>query len=271
MAKHLRRVFGADYASKDFVHRIKERTSPQEVDTEALKKRKQSSSTSLKNLAQEEERSLKRLRLCATRSRARRTPRARLSASSFRRWLSAVSLRHSSHACALAKRSLRESKRHLKRARRRRLRLLGREIQDYEEYIVRDTNGTVSDADMAPRGAQQTRGASQKARAHEDQARGDRRWQLARCSKSIKRQPSATSFWRELVDLEISSQKLHELIEELTKTLEVRFTSGIEKINTEFEKFFKLMFGGGSASLSIVKEKSCACAPSDMLADIRRQ
>jgi chromosome segregation protein len=60
---------------------------------------------------------------------------------------------------------------------------------------------------------------------------------------------------RELADLEQSAAKLRELIEELTSTLETRFVDGIDKINTEFENFFKLMFGGGSASLAIVKEK----------------
>ncbi|MBX4192285.1 hypothetical protein KW798_02245 [Candidatus Parcubacteria bacterium] len=60
---------------------------------------------------------------------------------------------------------------------------------------------------------------------------------------------------RELQDLELSAQKLRELIEELTKTLEVRFASGIEKINTEFDNFFKLMFGGGGASLQLIKEQ----------------
>ncbi len=60
---------------------------------------------------------------------------------------------------------------------------------------------------------------------------------------------------RELEDLKTSADKLRALIEELTETLEVRFAEGIEKINTEFDKFFKLMFGGGGAQLSIVKEK----------------
>jgi len=60
---------------------------------------------------------------------------------------------------------------------------------------------------------------------------------------------------RELADLELSAGKLRELIEELTKTLETRFVDGIDKINTEFDKFFKLMFGGGTATLAIVKEK----------------
>jgi len=60
---------------------------------------------------------------------------------------------------------------------------------------------------------------------------------------------------RELADLEASALSLRALIEDLTKTLETRFVDGIDLINKEFNDFFKLMFGGGSASLSIVKEK----------------
>lgn len=59
---------------------------------------------------------------------------------------------------------------------------------------------------------------------------------------------------RELADLEASAQSLRTLIEELTQTLETRFGDGIDLINKEFNDYFKLMFGGGSASLSVVKE-----------------
>jgi len=58
----------------------------------------------------------------------------------------------------------------------------------------------------------------------------------------------------ELADLEASAASLRNLIEELTKTLETRFGDGINLINKEFNEYFKLMFGGGSASLQIVKE-----------------
>ncbi len=60
---------------------------------------------------------------------------------------------------------------------------------------------------------------------------------------------------RELADLEASAAALRRLIEDLTQTLEVRFTEGIAKINKEFNTFFILMFGGGSASIALVKEK----------------
>ena len=35
----------------------------------------------------------------------------------------------------------------------------------------------------------------------------------------------------------------------------MQFKSGIEKINKEFQNFFSLMFGGGQAGLSLIKEK----------------
>ena len=60
---------------------------------------------------------------------------------------------------------------------------------------------------------------------------------------------------RELHDLEKSAGSLKALIDDLTKTLETRFEDGINLINKEFNEYFKLMFGGGSASLQIVKEQ----------------
>ena len=60
---------------------------------------------------------------------------------------------------------------------------------------------------------------------------------------------------RELADLEASAQSLRKLIEDLTATLETRFGDGIKLINKEFNEYFKLMFGGGSASLQVTKEQ----------------
>ncbi|MBP6884484.1 MAG: AAA family ATPase [Candidatus Pacebacteria bacterium] len=59
---------------------------------------------------------------------------------------------------------------------------------------------------------------------------------------------------RELVDLETSITSLRALISELRDTIERTFKEGIEKINTQFSEFFKQMFNGGSAFLSIIVE-----------------
>jgi len=59
---------------------------------------------------------------------------------------------------------------------------------------------------------------------------------------------------RELTDLEKAKDELKKLIVELDARIDVEFKSGILKINTEFKKYFTLMFGGGHAELEIVKE-----------------
>ncbi len=60
---------------------------------------------------------------------------------------------------------------------------------------------------------------------------------------------------KELNDLEESMVNLQKLIEELKNTLDIEFKTGLEKINERFEEFFKLMFGGGGAFLSLIVEK----------------
>ena len=60
---------------------------------------------------------------------------------------------------------------------------------------------------------------------------------------------------REIADLEKSAQALQNLIKDLEDKLSAQFKEGIEKINKEFQNFFSLMFGGGQASLSVIKEK----------------
>ena len=60
---------------------------------------------------------------------------------------------------------------------------------------------------------------------------------------------------REMEDLEKSSLSLTQLILELDEKLNTEFRIGIAKINAEFQNFFALMFGGGHASLSLIKEE----------------
>lgn len=60
---------------------------------------------------------------------------------------------------------------------------------------------------------------------------------------------------REIADLTESVGKLDELIKDLAEKLNEQFVTGIEKIGTEFNTFFTLMFGGGSAKLNRVKPK----------------
>jgi chromosome segregation protein len=57
---------------------------------------------------------------------------------------------------------------------------------------------------------------------------------------------------KELADLVTSVENLKTLMNELQQKLEEQFVTGVEKIATEFNRFFALMFGGGSAGLERV-------------------
>lgn len=61
---------------------------------------------------------------------------------------------------------------------------------------------------------------------------------------------------KELEDLSASVKNLQELMLELQSKLEEQFATGVDKIDTEFNKFFNIMFGGGSAKLQKVTIKS---------------
>lgn len=126
--------------------------------------------------------------------------------------------------------------------------LVGHEVAGYEHYVLD------IDADGEDRGAQEDRRRKLERIKIRLEESG-----LAGASDVLKEHKETTErdefLSRELGDLEASRQSLLHLIDELTQTLEVRFAEGIEKINMEFDAFFKLMFGGGSASLQIVKEK----------------
>ncbi len=59
---------------------------------------------------------------------------------------------------------------------------------------------------------------------------------------------------RELIDLEKAKDELNKLIAELDVRIDVEFKQGILKINKEFTNYFSLMFGGGNAELTVIRE-----------------
>ena len=130
-------------------------------------------------------------------------------------------------------------------------------VQDYETLELRDPNGeVVSGAAMAdePRQLQEDRLKKierLKIRL-EEAGLGNTAEILREYQETLERDEFLA---RELTDLETSAISLRVLIEDLTKTLGLRFADGVDKINTEFNTFFTLMFGGGSAELSVVQAK----------------
>ena len=57
---------------------------------------------------------------------------------------------------------------------------------------------------------------------------------------------------KELLDLATSADSLEQVMSELRQRISDEFKAGVKKINSEFQKFFEILFGGGSASLSLV-------------------
>ncbi len=133
--------------------------------------------------------------------------------------------------------------------------LVGRDILGYEEYIVRGKEGVVPVVEMLDevRLAQEERRRKlEKMKVRLEEVGGGSSEEVLREHRDVSERDAFLA--REIEDLERSALSLRTLIEELTKTLEVRFTEGIEKINVEFDAFFKLMFGAGNALLKLTRE-----------------
>jgi chromosome segregation protein len=69
---------------------------------------------------------------------------------------------------------------------------------------------------------------------------------------------------RELTDLAKTKTSLEALIAELNEKLDTEFREGVQRINAQFSEFFRLMFGGGVASLSVVKIEKKKRKPDDL-------
>ncbi|PJC49307.1 hypothetical protein CO033_02365 [Candidatus Nomurabacteria bacterium CG_4_9_14_0_2_um_filter_32_10] len=59
---------------------------------------------------------------------------------------------------------------------------------------------------------------------------------------------------KEMEDLVVSIESLRTLMVDLKEKIDVEFKEGIKKINIEFDKFFSLMFDGGTGFLSVTTE-----------------
>ncbi|OGG50860.1 hypothetical protein A2763_00795 [Candidatus Kaiserbacteria bacterium RIFCSPHIGHO2_01_FULL_54_36] len=63
---------------------------------------------------------------------------------------------------------------------------------------------------------------------------------------------------KELADLESSVEKLEDIIAELEKTIDARFTEGLKHINEALRSFFSKLFGGGYVKLEVEQPKRAA-------------
>ncbi len=135
--------------------------------------------------------------------------------------------------------------------------LLGRSASDYFNFIIKDENGDQVAVDKI---VNEDR-SEQRRRRHELEKLKIRLEELGigATEDIIKEYNDAKErdafLTHEIADLESSIEKLRTLIAELEEKLEEQFVVGIEKISTEFNRFFTLMFGGGEASLVKVATK----------------
>ncbi len=135
--------------------------------------------------------------------------------------------------------------------------LLGRGASQYYDFVIKDTEGN----DVAEEKIITEDRAEQRRRRHELEKLKIRLEELGigATEDIIKEYNDAKErdafLVHEIADLETSIAKLQELIVELDGKLEEQFVVGIEKISSEFNRFFTLMFGGGEAALTKVATK----------------
>lgn len=135
--------------------------------------------------------------------------------------------------------------------------LIGRSVYLFEHSQIKDTNGTViADTELLaePRTAQEERRKNlEKLKIRLEDAGVISGEETLKEYKEVSERDEFLA--KEIVDLEKSIESLSVLIKELEVKVDTLFREGIEKINKQFGEFFALMFGGGSASLSVTKEK----------------
>jgi chromosome segregation protein len=135
--------------------------------------------------------------------------------------------------------------------------LVGRDATQYYSYQIQDADGnTLSDDEIAAedRDQQRTRQrALEKLKIRLEELGMGATDDLLKEYEEAKQRDEFLA--KELEDLAASVENLNTLIGEMQAKLEEQFVAGVDKITAEFNTFFTLMFGGGSAKLDRVKIK----------------
>jgi chromosome segregation ATPase len=127
--------------------------------------------------------------------------------------------------------------------------LIGREALAYENVLISEDDIVREDRlEQAER-----RRALEKLKIRLEEIGGGSADEIMREYEEVRGRDDFLS--QEIDDLEKSAYSLKELIKELEDKLDTKFREGLTKINHEFNNFFSLMFGGGSARLELVREK----------------
>ncbi|NBD74219.1 AAA family ATPase [Patescibacteria group bacterium] len=134
--------------------------------------------------------------------------------------------------------------------------LLGRAVLSFKEYVVPGEDGgaiPLEDLLAEDRAKQEERRRSlERMKIRLEELGGANAAEIQSEYDEVRERDEFLA--RELEDLAATESSLEGIIEELQQELEERFSEGIEQISNAFGEFFTLMFGGGKASLTVVRE-----------------
>ncbi len=149
--------------------------------------------------------------------------------------------------------------------------LVGRALLDFEQFRIMNKEGQeIEPEEIAAeeRSAQENRIKSiERIKIRLEDSGGGSSEEILKEYDEVKQRDEFLG--REVEDLEKSAETLKVLIKDLEEKLNIEFKTGIDKINTQFQEFFALMFGGGSASLQVVRQekRKKKTAMEDLLGD----
>jgi len=148
-------------------------------------------------------------------------------------------------------RALEEAEAEFKREVREGVALIGRHVLGYREYQIAD-DATLSPEE--PRTAQlERRRDLEKMKIRLEEMGGGNADEIVKEYEETKERDEFLG--RELADLENSASSLRDLIVQLEEELSAKFSQGVATISAQFNEFFALMFGGGSAQLTVINKK----------------
>lgn len=142
---------------------------------------------------------------------------------------------------------VRESRQFLEEEIREGVVLVGKEILSYGEFVLTDTHFDKSSVD-------ETRRSIERIKIKIEEAGASGGEEVLQEFQEVSERD--TFLERELSDLSSALDSLKQLIAGLKSSLDEEFQTGIQKINKEFQEFFGVMFGGGSAALHVVKKQA---------------
>ncbi len=134
--------------------------------------------------------------------------------------------------------------------------LVGRAVIDFEQVSIMNGQGSESSPEDLAKESRSLQEDKRKSIERikirlEDAGGGSGEEILKEYKEATERDAYLT---REIEDLLKSADTLRVLIKDLDEKLTLEFKTGVEKINKQFNDFFALMFGGGSAGLQVVRQ-----------------